>query len=72
MLLATIGMLLMVSTENLLVIFLGLELTSLSLYVLTAFHKENPASAEAALEVFPVRERRGRLCTCSGSACSTD
>jgi NADH-quinone oxidoreductase subunit N len=51
-LLATLGMLLMVSTENLLVIFLGLELTSLSLYVLTAFHKENPASAEAALKYF--------------------
>jgi NADH-quinone oxidoreductase subunit N len=51
-LLATLGMLLMVSTENLLVVFLGLELTSLSLYVLTAFHKANPASAEAALKYF--------------------
>jgi NADH-quinone oxidoreductase subunit N len=51
-LLATLGMLLMVSTENLLVIFLGLELTSLSLYVLTAFHKANPASVEAGLKYF--------------------
>jgi NADH-quinone oxidoreductase subunit N len=52
MLLATIGMLLMVSSENLLMIFLGLELTSLSLYVLTAFRKESPASAEAGLKYF--------------------
>jgi NADH-quinone oxidoreductase subunit N len=52
LLFATIGMLLMVGTENLLVIFLGLELASLSLYVLTAFNKENPASAEAGLKYF--------------------
>jgi len=46
------GMLLMVSTENLLLIFVSLELTSLSLYVLTAFDKRNPRSAEAALKYF--------------------
>ncbi len=33
-------------------IFLSLELTSLSLYVLTAFNKQNVASAEAALKYF--------------------
>ncbi|MFO1498130.1 MAG: NADH-quinone oxidoreductase subunit N [Verrucomicrobiota bacterium] len=51
-LLATVGMLFMVSSEELLTLFVSLELTSLSLYVLTAFHKESLASAEAALKYF--------------------
>src|SRR6266550_163613 len=33
-------------------IFISLELTSLSLYILTAFHKRNIKSAEAALKYF--------------------
>src|SRR5437763_11018990 len=39
MLLATIGLLLLVGSEELLMIFIGLELTGLSLYVLTAFDR---------------------------------
>ena len=53
-LLATIGMLFLVSTDNLLMIFIALELLSLSLYILTAFNKHNFASAEAALKYFLV------------------
>jgi NADH-quinone oxidoreductase subunit N len=52
LLLGAAGMLLMVSTENLLLIFVSLELTSLSLYVMTAFDKRNTRSAEAALKYF--------------------
>lgn len=52
MLLATVGMMLLVSTQNLLVIFLALELLSLSLYVLAAFDKASARSAEAALKYF--------------------
>lgn len=51
-LLAAVGMMLLASTEDLLLIFIALELTSLSLYVLTAFNKRNPKSAEAALKYF--------------------
>jgi NADH-quinone oxidoreductase subunit N len=51
-LLATIGMMFMVSSEELLMIFVSLELTSLSLYVLTAFNKASRKSAEAALKYF--------------------
>jgi NADH-quinone oxidoreductase subunit N len=51
-LLATTGMMFMVSTENLLMIFVALELTSLSLYILAAFNKRSPQSAEAALKYF--------------------
>jgi NADH-quinone oxidoreductase subunit N len=51
-LLATVGMLFMVSSEELLTIFVALELTSLSLYILTAFNKRSIHSAEAALKYF--------------------
>jgi NADH-quinone oxidoreductase subunit N len=52
LLFATVGMMFLVSTENILMIFVALELTSLSLYVLTAFNKRNANSAEAALKYF--------------------
>jgi NADH-quinone oxidoreductase subunit N len=51
-LLATVGMMFLVSAEDLLMIFVALELTSLSLYILTAFNKRNIKSAEAALKYF--------------------
>ena len=51
-LLATIGLLLLVGSEELLMIFIGLELTGLSLYVMTAFDKEHRPSAEAGLKYF--------------------
>ncbi len=51
-LLATVGMMLLVSARDILMIFLALELTSLCLYVLAAFNKRSPASAEAALKYF--------------------
>lgn len=51
-LLATVGMMFLVSAEDILMIFVSLELTSLSLYVLTAFNKRDLKSAEAALKYF--------------------
>ena len=51
-LLATTGMMFLVATQDLLVLFLSLELLSLSLYILTAFDKRNPRSSEAALKYF--------------------
>jgi NADH-quinone oxidoreductase subunit N len=52
LLLGTIGLMLLVSAEDLLMIFISLELASLSLYILTAFNKRNGRSAEAALKYF--------------------
>ncbi len=52
LLLATVGMMFLVSSEEILMIFVALELTSLSLYILTAFNKRNIQSAEAALKYF--------------------
>jgi NADH-quinone oxidoreductase subunit N len=51
-LLATVSMMFLVSTQNLLLIFLSLELLSLSLYILVAFNKRSVLSAEAALKYF--------------------
>ena len=42
----------LVSAEDLLMIFISLELASLSLYILTAFNKRNARSSEAALKYF--------------------
>src|SRR5262245_17729825 len=51
-LLATVGMMFLVSTENILLIFVSLELLSLCLYIMTAFNKRDIKSAEAALKYF--------------------
>ncbi len=51
-LLATIGLMLLVGSEELLMIFIGLELTGLSLYVMAAFDKTDVRSAEAGLKYF--------------------
>ena len=51
-LMATAGMMLLSSSMDLLMIFISLELTSLSLYILTAFNKQNIKSVEAALKYF--------------------
>ena len=51
-LLGTTGLMLLVGSEELLMIFIGLELTGLSLYVLTAFDKTDIRSAEAGLKYF--------------------
>src|SRR3989440_967690 len=52
LLLATVGLMLLVGSEELLVIFIGLELTGLSLYVMAAFDKSDVRSAEAGLKYF--------------------
>ncbi len=52
LILATVGGLFMVSGADLVVIFLGLELLSVSIYVLAGFDRRSPAAAEAALKYF--------------------
>jgi NADH-quinone oxidoreductase subunit N len=52
LLFATIGLMLLVGSEELLMIFLGLELLGLSLYVMTGFDKTSARSAEAGLKYF--------------------
>lgn len=47
-----VGMLLMASAENMLLLFLALELASVSLYILTAFDKRDGYGMEAALKYF--------------------
>ena len=52
LLVATAGMMFLVGTQDLLVIFISLELLSLSAYILAAFNKRSRQSWEAALKYF--------------------
>ncbi|NTS29845.1 NADH-quinone oxidoreductase subunit NuoN [Phyllobacterium sp. BT25] len=51
-LLATLGMLLMISANDTLSLYLGLELQSLALYVVAAINRDNVRSTEAGLKYF--------------------
>lgn len=52
MLFATAGMMVMASASDLITVYLGLELMSLSVYVLAGFIRKSPRSSEAALKYF--------------------
>ncbi len=51
-LLATVGMLMMISANDLIALYLGLELQSLALYVLAAIRRDDARSSEAGLKYF--------------------
>jgi NADH-quinone oxidoreductase subunit N len=51
-LLATLGMMLLISAGDLIALYLGLELMSLSLYVVAASDRDNVRSTEAGLKYF--------------------
>jgi len=51
-LLATLGMMLMISANDMIALYLGLELSSLALYVVAAFNRDNVRSTEAGLKYF--------------------
>jgi NADH-quinone oxidoreductase subunit N len=50
--LATLGMMVMVSAADLMTLFLGIELQSLSLYILVAFQRTHGPATQAALKYF--------------------
>ena len=50
--LAVTGMMLMVSSADLIVLYMGLELQSLALYVVAAFNRDSARSTEAGLKYF--------------------
>ncbi|WP_462322979.1 NADH-quinone oxidoreductase subunit NuoN [Halochromatium sp.] len=52
LLFAVLGMLIMVSANGFLTLYLGLELLSLCLYALVAFDRDSKAGAEAAMKYF--------------------
>ncbi len=51
-LLATVGMMMMVSANDLIALYLGLELQSLALYVLAAVRRDDVRSSEAGMKYF--------------------
>jgi NADH-quinone oxidoreductase subunit N len=60
MLLAVAGMFVLVSASDLISMYLGIELMSLSLYVLTAINRDDEKSSEAAIKYFVL----GALSSC--------
>ena len=50
--LSTVGMLMVISSNDLIALYLGLELLSLSSYVIAAFHRDDLRSTEAGLKYF--------------------
>ncbi len=50
--LSTIGMLMVISANDLIALYLGIELLSLSSYVIAAFHRDDARSTEAGLKYF--------------------
>ena len=51
-LLCTVGMIVLASSTDMIMIFLGIEIVSICLYVLAGFRRDDPASNEAALKYF--------------------
>lgn len=51
-LLATLGMLMMVSANDLIALYMGLELQSLALYVIASFKRDSERSTESGLKYF--------------------
>ena len=51
-LLATTGMMMMISANDLISLYVGLELQSLALYVVATFKRDSARSAEAGLKYF--------------------
>ena len=49
---ATLGMLIMISANHLLILYLGLELLSLSLYAMVALQRDSAKATEAAMKYF--------------------
>ncbi len=52
LMLATVGMMLLAGSADMITMFLGLELMSIAVYVLTAYDRTRRASAEAGLKYF--------------------
>ena len=52
MVLATVGMLMMISANDLLALYMGMETQSLALYVLAASRRGQGTSSEAGLKYF--------------------
>src|SRR3546814_13314505 len=51
-LLAVLGMMLLISAGNLVMIYMGLELLALSSYALVALDRDSPIASEAAMKYF--------------------
>ncbi len=62
-LLCTLGMMLMISANGMIGLYLGLELQSLAIYVLAAINRDNLRSTEAGLKYFVLARCRRACCS---------
>jgi NADH:ubiquinone oxidoreductase subunit 2 (chain N) len=62
-LLATAGMMFLAGAEDLIVLFLGLEVMSVAVYALAGFNRASAFSAEAALKYFLIGASRRGSCS---------
>ena len=62
-LLATVGMMLMLSANDMIAVYLGLELQSLTLYVLSSFKRDSAKATEAGLKYFVLGLCRQACCS---------
>jgi NADH-quinone oxidoreductase subunit N len=62
-LLAVTGMLMMISANDLIALYVGLELQSLALYVIAAFKRDSARSAEAGLKYFVLARSPQACCS---------
>ncbi|GAB4334859.1 MAG: NADH-quinone oxidoreductase subunit N [Candidatus Abyssubacteria bacterium] len=49
---STVGMMVMVAANDLITIYIGLELMSISIYLMAGFQRESPRSSEASIKYF--------------------
>ena len=61
-LLSTLGMMMLISADDLIALYLGLELMSLALYVVAAIHRDNAALDRGRPEIFRARRAVVRAC----------
>ena len=69
-LLATTGMMVMISANDLITLYLGLELQSLSLYVIAAFRRDSVRSSEAGLKYFVLGALSSGMLPMAARSCS--
>ena len=66
--LSVVGMMTMVSARDLIVLYMGLELQSLALYVVAAFRRDSLALDRGGAEVLRARARCPRGCCSTARA----
>jgi NADH-quinone oxidoreductase subunit N len=66
---AVVGMMILAGARELMLLFLGLELMSVAIYVLVGFNRNDPRSAEASLKYFLLGPSPAVFCSSASHCC---